>query len=168
MSQVVQVRIGPQGTVGIVGLKKALVEIAETMKNESDDNIGKELVARLSKQNYISDNVLELYEKAFLREYKKFIGEPVADEPGSGLEIKVLGPGCPQCERLEQEVMKVIAETGIVAALEHVRDAVEIGRYGVMGTPALVINSEVKAVGSVPPKVKLKNWIEQAAKQKKE
>ena len=40
------------------------------------------------------------------------------------------------------------------------------GRYGVMGTPALVINSEVKAVGSVPPKAKLKNWIEQTAKQK--
>ena len=80
------------------------------------------------------------------------------------MEIKVLGPGCPQCEKLEQDLMMVMAELNIVAGLEHVRDPLEIGSYGVMGTPGLIINGKVKAVGSVPPKNKLKEWLLEAAK----
>lgn len=84
-----------------------------------------------------------------------------------GLNIKVLGPGCPQCERLEQEVMAVMAEIGIAGDLEHVRDVAEIGRYGVLGSLSLVINGEVKSVGSVPLKPKIKAWIEEAVNQMK-
>ncbi|MBW1706122.1 MAG: thioredoxin family protein [Deltaproteobacteria bacterium] len=80
------------------------------------------------------------------------------------MEIKVLGPGCAQCDRLEQELMQVMAETGVVADVEHVRNIKEIERYGVMGTPALLINGEVKSVGKVPPKTKLKEWLMQAQK----
>lgn len=167
MNEVVQIRIGPMGTVGIIGLKETLAEVAQQMRGTADDAIGEELLTRLSRRNYISDNVRDLYRQAFLREYKKFVGEPLAHETGGGMEIKVLGRGCPQCERLEQEVMEVMAETGIVADLEHVRDAAGIRRYSLMGTPALIINNEVKAVGSVPPRAKLKLWIEQAAKQTK-
>jgi hypothetical protein len=163
MSVVVQVRIGPRGTVGIVGLKEALTEAAQQMKDAPDDVVGKALLSRLSRQNYISKNVTDLYEQAFLREYKKFIGAPVPQEKGGGIEIKVLGRGCPRCDRLEQEVMAVMAETGIAADLEHVRDAAEIARYSLMGVPALVINNEVKAVGAVPPRARLKAWIEEAA-----
>ena len=43
--------------------------------------------------------------------------------------------------------------------LEHVRDIKEIGKYGVMGTPALIINGTVKAVGKVPPKNRIKKWL---------
>jgi len=78
------------------------------------------------------------------------------------LEIKVLGAGCAQCDRLEQEIIQVMAESGIRADIEHVRDIKEIGRYGVMGTPALLINGEVKSVGSVPPKTKLIKWLKEA------
>jgi hypothetical protein len=95
---------------------------------------------RLAKRNYIPKGVAARYQEAFLREYKRHIGASTADAPAEGLEIKVLGPGCPQCERLEQEVMTVLAESGIAAELTHVRDPAEIGRYGVMGTPALVVN----------------------------
>ena len=80
-----------------------------------------------------------------------------------GIEIKVLGPGCPQCERLEREMMAVMAETGIEADLEHVRDLKEIASYGVMGSPALIINREVKALGKVPQKQKLMAWLTEAA-----
>ncbi|MBW1999717.1 MAG: thioredoxin family protein [Deltaproteobacteria bacterium] len=75
------------------------------------------------------------------------------------MEIKVLGAGCAQCNRLEQELMQVMAEAEIVADIEHVRDIKEIGRYGVMGTPALIINGEVKSVGKVPPRTELKQWL---------
>jgi hypothetical protein len=44
----------------------------------------------------------------------------------SGIDIKVLGPGCPQCDKLEQELMQVLAETGITTGVEHIRDIKEI------------------------------------------
>ncbi|MCK5654623.1 MAG: thioredoxin family protein [Dehalococcoidia bacterium] len=46
--------------------------------------------------------------------------------------------------------------------VKHVTDIKEIGKYGVMGTPALIINGEVKSVGSVPPKNKLIEWLKKA------
>jgi predicted DsbA family dithiol-disulfide isomerase len=57
----------------------------------------------------------------------------------------------------------VISENGITAELEHVRDVAEIARLGVMGVPVLFINDEVKVVGSVPPREKIKAWVLQAA-----
>ncbi|UCD33838.1 MAG: thioredoxin family protein [Desulfobacterales bacterium] len=79
------------------------------------------------------------------------------------MNIKVLGPGCPQCDKLEQDLMTMMAELNIVAELEHVRDPLEIANYGVMGTPGLIIKGVVKAVGSVPPKNRLKQWLLEAA-----
>ncbi len=60
--------------------------------------------------------------------------------------------------------MAMMAELNIAAGLEHVRDPIEIASYGVMGSPALIINGEVKAVGSIPPKNKLKELLMEAAK----
>ena len=57
--------------------------------------------------------------------------------------------------------MQVMNETGIIADMEHVRDIKEIGRYGVMGTPALIINGKVKSVGKVPPRASLIQWLEE-------
>jgi len=79
------------------------------------------------------------------------------------LEIKVLGPGCPRCEKLEQDLMAMMSELNISAGLEHVRDPLEIASYGVMGSPSLIINGQVKAVGAVPPKNKLKEWLLEVA-----
>ncbi len=106
------------------------------------------------------------YRRAFLREFKKFLGKPVEAEAPQGLDVKVLGPGCVQCDQLEQQLMQVMAETGIVADIQHIRDVKEIGAYGVMGTPTLIINNTVKAVGKVPPRNKLKQWLEEAQAQK--
>jgi hypothetical protein len=128
----------------------------------ADREVKEELLSRLGKRNYIPENAKEDYGKAFLKEFKKFQGKPFEDGPQEGLEIKVLGPGCVQCDRLEKELMSVMAETRIVADIEHVRDIKEIGKYGVMGTPVLLINRQVKSVGSVPPKSKLIRWLKEA------
>ena len=161
-NDIVQIRVG--GTqVGIIGLKDVLADVAEDYGEKPDREVMTELLARLSKKNFIPGRAKEEYEKAFLREFKKFLGKPFEGETSGGLEIKVLGPGCAQCDGLEKELMDVMAETGIVADLEHVRDIKEIGRYGVMGTPALVINGEVMCVGSVPPKSKLTKWLKEAS-----
>ena len=79
------------------------------------------------------------------------------------MSIRLLGPGCANCDRIEQEVIEILPELSLVADFEHVRDLLEIGQYGVMGTPALVIDGKVITSGSVPPKAQLKIWIERAA-----
>jgi small redox-active disulfide protein 2 len=156
-----QIRVG-NSPVGIIGLRTTMEDMAEEYADRPDREVLEELLNRLGKKNYIPQKVKENYGKAFLREFKKFLGKPFEEETPEGLEVKVLGPGCVQCDRLEQELIQVMAETGIVADVEHVRDIKEIGRYGVMGTPALLINGKVKSVGKVPPKNKLKEWLQEA------
>ncbi|EFK07224.1 putative redox-active disulfide protein 2, partial [delta proteobacterium NaphS2] len=112
--------------------------------------------------NYIPDKVRETYRNAFLREFRKYQGKPVEEEIAIGIDIKVLGPGCPQCDGLEQALMAVVSEKKITADIEHVQDTKEIGRWGVMGTPALVINGRVKSVGKIPPRARLIQWLEEA------
>jgi len=156
-----QIRIG-NSPVGIMGLRTAMEDMAEKYADRPDREVVAELLNRLSKKNYIPQKVKENYAKAFLREFKKLLGKPFEEETPEGIQLKVLGPGCSQCDRLEQELMQVMAETGIMADIEHVRDIKEIGRYGVMGTPALIINGKVKSVGKVPPRNKLKEWLKEA------
>jgi len=161
--KITQINVGGHAT-GIIGLQSILEEVAKEHKEKTDDEIKAELLNRLSQKNYISSRIRDVYGQAFLREFKKFVGEPFEDTSNGGLEIKVLGPGCPRCEKLEQDLMAIMTELNIAAELEHVRDPLEIAKFGVMGMPALIINGEVKAAGSVPPKNKLKKWLLEAAK----
>ncbi len=159
--EVAQIKIGGD-RVGIIGLKSILSEVAESCAAQTDEEIRAELIKRLNKRNYIPESSKEKYGQAFFREFKKLTGQPVEDSEPGEVEIKVLGPGCASCNKLEQDLIAVMAEMNMAADIEHVTDIAEIGGYGVMGTPALVINREVKAVGSVPPKPKLKKWLQEA------
>jgi small redox-active disulfide protein 2 len=160
---VTQISVGGQRT-GIIGLKPAMEAVARDFAGRPDEEIKTELMARLAKSNYIVSKVKDVYKAAFFREYKKFIGEPMLEDPSGPIHIKVLGPGCPSCEKLEQDMMAVMAELNLPADLEHVRDVKEIACYGVMGNPALVINGKVVAVGRVPSKSQLKEWLRTASK----
>lgn len=75
------------------------------------------------------------------------------------VEIKVLGPGCPKCKQTEEIVKQAIAEEGITANIEKVTDIMKIAGYGVFGTPAVIIDGEVKSVGKIPKKEDIKIWI---------
>jgi len=162
MQSVTQIKVGKHKT-GIVEFNDALEEAVEENQSGSDQEVAAAMIKKLSKKNYIPLEAYDEYEKAFIREYKNFIGEPITEEPLEQIEIKVLGAGCPTCDKLEMELMELIEVLGITADLEHVRDIKEIASYGVMGSPALVINRKIKAVGSVPSKSKLKEFISQAA-----
>lgn len=59
--------------------------------------------------------------------------------------------------------MTLVAETKISADIEHVTDLKEIGRYGVMGSPALIINGKIMAVDNMPPKSQRREWLQKAA-----
>lgn len=76
------------------------------------------------------------------------------------MDIKVLGPGCAKCREVEKIVKEVVAETGANADVEKVTDLMEIAGYGVMGTPAVVVDGEVKSVGKIPKKSEIKSWIQ--------
>jgi small redox-active disulfide protein 2 len=66
------------------------------------------------------------------------------------MEIKVLGPGCPNCHMLEETVRKAVMELGIDAKIEKVTDMIQIMKY-TMSTPGLVVNGKVKHRGKPLP-----------------
>ena len=152
--------------IGIVGLKAAAESMAGPFAGKGDEEIRAELLRRLSEANYIPVKLTEEYGRAILREYKKILGLPVEEEeeaPG-GLEIKILGPGCARCDLMTRKVMGALSEMGLAAGVEHVTDIRQIVQYRVMGSPALVINGRVVAVGQVPERGKIKQWIAEAQK----
>jgi len=65
------------------------------------------------------------------------------------MEIKILGTGCPNCQRLEANTKKALEESGLEAQIEKVTEIEDIMSYGVMGTPALVVDGEIKLYGRV-------------------
>ena len=77
------------------------------------------------------------------------------------MEIKILGPGCPKCKQTEKVVQEAVAEAGVDADIEKVTDVMKIAGYGVFGTPAVVIDGEVKSVGKVPNKEEVKSWLKE-------
>ena len=77
------------------------------------------------------------------------------------MNIKILGTGCAKCQRLEQLTREVVAELGIEAEFEHVRDMKMIMAYPIMTTPALVIDEEVMVFGRMPSKDEIAGWLKQ-------
>ena len=75
------------------------------------------------------------------------------------MHIKVLGPGCPKCEKAAKHVKEALVELGKDAQVEKVTDMMEIAKFGVMGTPAIVIDGDVKVVGKIPSIEEIKEWI---------
>jgi small redox-active disulfide protein 2 len=88
-----------------------------------------------------------------------FINEDIFIRKEIVMEIKVLGPGCAKCQQTEKVVKEAIAEAGITAEVEKVTDMMKIAGFGVFGTPAVVVNGEVKSVGKIPKKDEIKKWL---------
>ena len=66
------------------------------------------------------------------------------------LTVKVLGPGCANCQRLKATAVEALEMLGANAAIEYVTDPAEFGRYRLMMTPGLVVNDELVCAGRVP------------------
>ena len=75
------------------------------------------------------------------------------------MKIEILGSGCPNCKRLEANAKQAVAESGKIAKIEKVTDIAQIMSYGVMSTPAIVIDEEVKAYGRVSSIEEIKKMI---------
>ena len=75
------------------------------------------------------------------------------------MEIKILGPGCPRCEATKKNAEEALAESGLSANITKVTETMEIAEYGVFGTPAVIVDGQVKSVGKIPTKDEIKAWI---------
>jgi hypothetical protein len=146
--------------VGLIGLKE-IFEESKSQRRESESALKQMLVEKAGKKNYIPNSAKADYEKALFREFRKFLGERVEEESTGFLEVAILGPGCYSCNKLEQDVMAVLSETGIQASLNHVTDPKLMGQYGILPTPSLIINGKVKSKGTIPPKSMIKKWLEE-------
>ncbi len=78
------------------------------------------------------------------------------------LNIKVLGPGCANCQKVEQIAKHVVASLGIDASVQKVTDMLEIRRYSILATPGLVVNEKVVCAGRIPNEAEVTSWITSA------
>jgi len=75
------------------------------------------------------------------------------------LTLKVLGPGCENCERMEQLAQKIVDDLGIEANIEKITDMNQIIEYGVLTTPGLIVGDELVVSGRVPTEAEMAVWI---------
>ncbi|MGD0321013.1 MAG: thioredoxin family protein [Acidimicrobiales bacterium] len=76
------------------------------------------------------------------------------------MNVKILGTGCANCKRLEGLVKEAASDAGLELEVEKVTEIPAIMAYGVMSTPGLVVNDEVKVSGRVPSKAEIAGWLQ--------
>ena len=75
------------------------------------------------------------------------------------MKIQILGTGCPKCKKVAEVAEKAVAEIGVEAEIVKVTDINEIMNFGVMMTPALAIDGDVKVSGKIPSIEQVKEWL---------
>ncbi len=148
------IRIGNMN-IGLIGLDIAINTAAAQQLTEAEamDFLYREV----KKRNYIPAAMEEQYKIALFKEYA---GHLRGENSGiNGLVIRIFGPGCVSCNGLQKLVIEVLAAMGIAADIEQIHDPDEIGRAGILQTPALMINNELKSCGLLPTRAEIEQWI---------
>ncbi len=81
------------------------------------------------------------------------------------LTIKVLGPGCDNCKKVDAIAHQAVANFGLEAQFEKVTDFAEIKKYQILSTPGLVINEKIVCAGRIPSLAEVTTWVADAAAQ---
>lgn len=150
--------------VGIVGLKEALESAMSACVGKPDSLIADELLEMLARKNYIPATARSKYSESFLNEFRRWRGDKLEEQSTEIMDIKVLGPGCYQCDSLHRMVMKVLTDAGRPASVEHITDIKQVASIGLFSTPALMINGKVVSMGSNLSERKIRDLIDLAAK----
>jgi hypothetical protein len=149
------IKIG-NASVGLIGIDTALNHVL-LQEKMSEEEVAAYLYNEIKKHNYIPASTDHLYRKALLREYKKLRSEEVDQE--NRLQIRILGPGCVSCNKLGTMLFEILQTMNVPADIEQIHDLDEIWRYGVLSTPALVINDKVLCAGKMPTSSEVENWL---------
>lgn len=75
------------------------------------------------------------------------------------MDIKILGTGCAKCKKLYETAERAVAQSGVTASLTKIEDVASIMKYGVMSTPALMINETVVSAGRLPDIAQVSRWL---------
>ena len=75
------------------------------------------------------------------------------------MTVKILGPGCSKCKTLEEKVRRIVFEHKLDAEIIKITDLNEIVKYGIMLTPGLVIDEQIKSYGTVPKEEQILAWL---------
>jgi small redox-active disulfide protein 2 len=78
------------------------------------------------------------------------------------LTIKVLGPGCPNCNQVEENARKAVKMMAVEAQIEKVTDRSEFQKYNLLTTPGLVINEQLVSAGRIPNEAEVMTWVADA------
>lgn len=96
------------------------------------------------------------------KEEKCCVAVSAAVNENADIKLKVLGGGCAKCNALEASALAALTELGVEARLEHVTDFAKIAAFGVMSTPALMLNGKLLSSGRVLSKDEAKELIKNA------
>ncbi len=153
------IKIG-NASVGIIGLEGAVNKLKSRYRDDSVSprDAAKELLSLIKEKNYVPLSAEPVYLEALEKVWEQEHGRQ-GQEAEDDLRIRILGPGCVSCNRLEEMVMQVLSEKGIAADIEHVRELDEIWRYNVIQTPALVIGRKVLCSGRMPTMAQVRSWL---------
>lgn len=151
-------RVG-KATVGLIGLDVALTKVLADKDLEEAHAVDL-LMEEICRDNYVPDSAIEQYRAALQREYLRLRKgeESKFDE----LSIRILGPACISCNKLNTLVFDILQEMGVAADIEQIHELDEIWRHGVLTTPALIINDEIVSSGKLPSRSEVEEWLRSA------
>jgi small redox-active disulfide protein 2 len=161
-----KIRVG-NFIVGVTGLDALLEDTLGRGWRPGQEGLREALVQGLrAAGNYIASGSEGVYGEALAELYWQYFHSLRKQAPATGqrqqggvMKIEILGPGCARCRATEEVVRKAVAELKLDARVEHITDPVEFARRGVMLTPGVVIDGQVKSSGRVPALEEAKSWL---------
>ena len=152
------IRIGA-ATIGLLGLDQALNKA--TAAGMTEEQAVAFLFDRIKRANYIPPGRQEAYRQALRDTLRRHLQQQDQEHPN--LQVRIYGPGCVSCNGLQQLVIEVLDRLQIAADIEQIHDPDEIGRAGILQTPALMINGALKSSGLLPTAALVEQWLQEAA-----
>lgn len=146
-------------SVGLIGLDVALTRVLAQPELEVQA-AASQVYAEIARQNYVPAVAVEKYRQALALEIERLRGGQARTT--AHLEVRILGTGCVSCNNLQKLLIEIVADRGLAADVFQVHDLDEIGRFGVLQTPAIVINGQVKSCGRIPTRAQIEEWLQTA------
>jgi len=145
-----------KATVGLIGIDLALNRVLRE-PSLSTEAAAEQVFAEIERKNYVPPAAVGDYKKAIKDEIALLRGERQRNE--DEIVIRVLGHGCVSCNNLQKTSIEIVSDLGIAADVLQVHDPDEMGRFGVVNSPALVINNDLKCEGRLPSRSEIEAWL---------